>query len=171
MKPVKNRIFCDDCGHTKIFFESYRKAMRYLALNADEVERETGKRSVRAYYCRKCYGWHVTSRPHSFSRRALQRRFGSDEGGRMYDTVRQAIGSGTSIIRGLGRKVKDLKHTLRYEFINVDKCLTMIQSLIDLFEIIIKASLEKKENVDKLFKKFSSLCNIFIQKKQLVTIA
>ncbi len=89
----------------------------------------------------------------------------------MYDTVRQAIGSGTSIIRGLGRKVKDLKHTLRYEFINVDKCLTMIQSLIDLFEIIIKASLEKKENVDKLFKKFSSLCNIFIQKKQLVTIA
>lgn len=167
MKPVKNRYFCEECGHTKMLFSSCKEAKRFLHFNADEIEIETGKRPVRAYYCKSCEGWHVTSRTNSFSMNDLVRRFGNEKGRKMYDTVKNTIGFGKSISGGLRRKVKELRHNLNYETINISKCQEMIISLIDVFEVVIEAKLENKATIDCLFNKFSLLCSVFTHKKQL----
>ena len=60
MKPSK-RIYCRECGREKIVFETEKKALNFIKWNADEIESESGRRPVRAYYCECCGGYHVTS--------------------------------------------------------------------------------------------------------------
>lgn len=62
MRPTKNRYFCRACGYNKILFKSEKEALKFLDFNADEIDEETGKKPVRAYFCEVCAGWHVTSR-------------------------------------------------------------------------------------------------------------
>jgi len=61
MKPTRNQFFCIDCGKNKMRFSSDKKAMNFIKFNADEIEKETGKRLERCYYCVPCGAWHVTS--------------------------------------------------------------------------------------------------------------
>lgn len=65
MKPVKNRVYCQDCGRIKMLFDSEEKANRFIKYNKDEIESENGKSPVRAYNCKMCGGWHVTSKEES----------------------------------------------------------------------------------------------------------
>ena len=70
MKPSK-RIYCRECGRSKLLFETEQKALRFIKFNADEIETETGRKPERAYYCVCCGGWHTTSmknKPHSLTR-------------------------------------------------------------------------------------------------------
>ena len=60
MKPSK-RIYCRECGRSKLLFETEQKALRFIKFNADEIEAETGRKPERAYYCVCCGGWHTTS--------------------------------------------------------------------------------------------------------------
>ena len=60
MKPSK-RIYCRECGREKIVFETEKKALNCIKWNAEEIESESGRRPVRAYYCECCGGYHVTS--------------------------------------------------------------------------------------------------------------
>jgi len=62
MKP-KNRIYCPQCNRLKLQFESKAKAENFIRYNADEIQEENGYAPIRAYYCRCCCSWHVTSRP------------------------------------------------------------------------------------------------------------
>ena len=50
MKPSK-RIYCRECGRSKLLFETEQKALRFIKFNADEIEAETGRKPERAYYC------------------------------------------------------------------------------------------------------------------------
>lgn len=59
MKPIKNRVFCNECRRTKMLFESENKALNFLRFNAGNFE---GTSPTRVYYCSACFGWHVTSR-------------------------------------------------------------------------------------------------------------
>lgn len=63
MKPTKNRIYCNDCGHTKMLFTEKSKADNFIKFNAEEMEEEGNKVPVRSYFCSTCGGWHVTSNP------------------------------------------------------------------------------------------------------------
>ena len=70
MKPSK-RIYCRECGRSKLLFETEKKALRFIKFNADEIEAEAGRKPERAYYCECCGGWHTTSmknKPHSLTR-------------------------------------------------------------------------------------------------------
>ena len=70
MKPSK-RIYCRECGRSKLLFETEQKALRFIKFNADEIEAETGRKPERDYYCVCCGGWHTTSmknKPHSLTR-------------------------------------------------------------------------------------------------------
>lgn len=60
MRP-KNRIYCRECGRSKIVFETEKKALNFIKFNADEILEETGRAPTRAYYCQCCGGYHVTS--------------------------------------------------------------------------------------------------------------
>ena len=62
MKPTKNQYFCRDCQRQKMRFQTEKEALRFIDFNADEIEAETGKRPIRAYYCSSCAAWHITSR-------------------------------------------------------------------------------------------------------------
>lgn len=62
MRPTKNHKFCVECNRAKILFESEPKALKYIKLNYDEIFAENGKAPIRAYYCKSCCGWHVTSK-------------------------------------------------------------------------------------------------------------
>ena len=70
MKPSK-RIYCRECGRSKLLFETEKKALTFIKFNADEIEAETGRKPERAYYCECCGGWHTTSmknKPHNLAR-------------------------------------------------------------------------------------------------------
>ena len=70
MKPSK-RIYCRECGRSKLLFETEQKALRFIKFNADEIEAETGRKPERAHYWECCGGWHTTSmknKPHSLTR-------------------------------------------------------------------------------------------------------
>lgn len=62
MKPVKNRVYCYDCGRNKMLFESEKKALNFIKFNGDNIEEESGKKPLRAYFCQSCCGWHITSK-------------------------------------------------------------------------------------------------------------
>jgi hypothetical protein len=62
MKPTKNRVFCKDCGRSKMLFETEKKADTFLRFNSDEIEEEAGYKPERCYFCTYCGGWHVTSK-------------------------------------------------------------------------------------------------------------
>jgi hypothetical protein len=62
MKP-KNRVFCVDCGRSKILFETEKKATNFIHFNAKDIHEESGYSPDRSYYCKSCGGWHVTSAP------------------------------------------------------------------------------------------------------------
>lgn len=60
MKP-KRRIYCRECGRSKLVFETEKKALNFIKFNADEILNDTGRAPTRAYYCECCGGYHVTS--------------------------------------------------------------------------------------------------------------
>ena len=62
MKPTKNRIFCYDCGHIKMLFETEKKADTFIKFNVDEIKNQRGYAPIRSYFCIACNGWHVTSK-------------------------------------------------------------------------------------------------------------
>lgn len=62
MKPTKNRIFCKDCGRSKILFDTEKKAETFIKFNGDEIKLESGFKPERSYFCKYCGGWHVTSK-------------------------------------------------------------------------------------------------------------
>lgn len=169
MKPTKNKFHCPACQHSKMLFTSRKEAIRFLQYNADEIETQTGKRPVRAYYCTACCGWHVTSRPHSSAYHSLVNRYGDIEGQKIFDEVTLIKGKRQGIRDGLGRKIKQLRHILKYKEIDVDRCQKLINQLINHFETVMTNSLEEESAVMGLFGKFSALCSLFIQKKQLQT--
>lgn len=62
MKPTKNRVYCPDCGRTKMLFEDEKKALNFIKFNAESMADEcNGKVPTRAYFCMACAGWHLTS--------------------------------------------------------------------------------------------------------------
>ena len=60
MKP-KNRVYCAECRRPKIVFETERTALNFIKFNADDIEAERGVRPIRAYFCKSCGAYHVTS--------------------------------------------------------------------------------------------------------------
>lgn len=77
MKPIKNRVFCPECGRAKMLFESREKALNFIKFNKEEILEETGFAPKRCYYCDACGGWHLTSRDEkertvSFTRKIIR---------------------------------------------------------------------------------------------------
>lgn len=171
MKPTKNHYYCPGCNRQKMLFGSKKEATRFLKYNADVIEEETGKRPVRAYYCCHCCGWHLTSKPNSYGRTDLIKRFGPELGQKIYEIIFPLISKGTTITGGMSRKIKELKHNLRYEVINTIRCKSLINELFDIFEVVIGAQLEDRHTIELLFSKFSDLCSVFTMKKQQAAIA
>lgn len=171
MKPTRNQFYCPGCQHPKMMFASKKEAIRFLKYNADSIEQETGKKPIRAYYCKHCCGWHVTSKPNSYGRIDLIKRYGDEAGNEIYSRISPLIAKGSTISRGLARKLKELRHNLKYHSIDCDKCSKIIDELFNLFEIVISVRLEDKTTIDKLFTSFSNLCNQFMYKKQLAVRA
>ena len=164
MKPTKNHYYCPACQRMKILFNSQKEARLFLKFNADAIEEESGIRPIRAYYCSSCCGWHITSNPNSHTRKDLIRQFGEEVGLKMYDKISELI-KGGSIIGGLSRKIQLLRHSLKFPVINRIKCKAMIDDLFNTFEVVISARLINKPTTDKLFDKFSRLCQLFIDKQ------
>jgi len=62
MKPLKNRIFCHDCGRQKMLFETEAKAQAFMRFNNSEIKSVNGYAPIRSYFCIVCGGWHLTSK-------------------------------------------------------------------------------------------------------------
>lgn len=57
---IRNQLYCPSAYQNKLKFESEKKAETHLKWLKDE-DFEEGRKPIRAYYCRSCAGWHVTS--------------------------------------------------------------------------------------------------------------
>lgn len=170
MKPTKNQIFCPECQHPKMLFQTKSEAIRFLRYNADEIEQETGKRPVRAYYCHACGGFHVTSRPQSLTRRALIFHHGEERGSEIYDQLRDYIEKKHGLQESMSRRVKQLRHALKFPAIDIEKCGHMIAELVRCFETVIENKLAERQFVNRLLSKFNDLCIIYINKTQTATL-
>lgn len=167
MKPTKNHFYCKGCNRSKMLFATIDEALRFMKFNSDSIGQEKGKKPVRAYYCRYCCGWHVTSKPNPHGRTELIMRFGPEKGEEIYNKILPLVVKGTTIATGLLRKIKMLRHNLKFSTINSDKCGNLINELFDIFEVVIVAQLEDKKTLDNLFAKFSTLCDIFAYKRKM----
>lgn len=65
MKP-KTRVFCSSCHRHKMVFGTKKEAEMFMMYNGDDINDENGYRPIRAYYCRNCMGWHITSQEKIF---------------------------------------------------------------------------------------------------------
>ncbi len=167
MKPTKNRHYCNGCQHHKMLFETKEEAVRFINFNADTIEEETGKRPVRAYYCYACGGWHVTSRPHSQSRKSIIKRFGEEVGTEIYAKIIEITGKCRNIEEGLLRKIKELRHLLKFDQIDAERCYDKIQTLMEDFEMVIRWRFGEQTSIENLFEKFKNLCSIYLQKTKI----
>ena len=61
----KHRVFCPSANRQKLLFETERKALNFIRYNGDVIEKESGYRPIRAYYCTCCGGYHTTSQRHN----------------------------------------------------------------------------------------------------------
>lgn len=105
MKPVKNKVFCIDCGRSKQLFESESKADNFIRFNGEEILEESDKAPIRSYYCPSCGGWHVTSSPiarnvKTRSERFIEKRKADAEARREVHKV-------------YDEKIKDAKHKIK----------------------------------------------------------
>jgi hypothetical protein len=62
MKPIKNRVFCRDCGKAKMLFEDEKKANTFIKFNSKEILLNNGYSPCKSYFCIYCNGWHVSSK-------------------------------------------------------------------------------------------------------------
>lgn len=166
MKPTKNRHYCVGCQHHKILFETKEEAVRFINYNADTIEYETGRRPVRAYYCHTCGGWHVTSSRYSQNRKSIIRRFGEERGLEISAKVTELSKKCRNVEEGLLRKIRELRHLLKFEHIDAERCNDKIQKLMADFEIVISCQFGEQTSIEKLFDKFKGLCSIYLQKTQ-----
>ncbi len=167
MKPTKNRYYCVGCHHHKMLFKTKDEAIRFIQYNADCIENETGKRPVRAYYCYDCGGWHVTSSRFSQNRMSILQRFGEERGLEIFSKIMTIRGKCRNIEEGLLHHIKELRHLLKFNQIDVERCYNKIQRLIDDFEVVMSYQFGEQANVERLFEKFNDLCDIYLRKSQV----
>ena len=60
MKPTRNRVFCLECGRSKMLFETEKKALLFMKYNNEEIAAENDVVPTRAYFCESCGGGHLT---------------------------------------------------------------------------------------------------------------
>ena len=59
--PVKHQVYCPYAQKQKKPYASEKAALK--AIEYFQPEHENQKVQVRAYYCKGCAAWHITSRP------------------------------------------------------------------------------------------------------------
>lgn len=168
MKPTKNRYYCLGCQHHKMLFKTKDEAIRFIQYNADSIENETGIRPVRAYYCNDCCGWHVTSSRFSQNRKSIIRRFGEERGLDIFARITKICGKRRKVEDGLLQQIRELRHLLKFNQMDIERCYSKIQSLIDDFELVISCQFGEQTSVEKLLDKFKELCAIYLRKVQAV---
>lgn len=58
-----NRVYCFGSRKEKLQFETREKAERFIEYNSDTITDNNGYAPSRAYWCKDCCCWHVTSKP------------------------------------------------------------------------------------------------------------
>lgn len=66
MKPTKNYFSCGQCNKRKIRFDTQNEALRFIDYNSEEIREKNGYAPIRAYYCRECNCWHLTSTEYAY---------------------------------------------------------------------------------------------------------
>ena len=61
MKP-KRAMYCLESRKRKILFDTEKKANTFMKFNAEDIEKQSGYRPIRSYFCISCGGYHVTSK-------------------------------------------------------------------------------------------------------------
>lgn len=164
MKPTKNHRFCVDCMRPKMLFTSEKKALRCIEMNGDEIFDQSGSRPIRAYYCMACGGWHITSKklnPNLHS--AVEHYFMKRDALNLAINKLKKLLPGDNLEKALKTKVGILYQMVMRKKIIKSQCEEMIQLLIDIFEMIIKAKLVSSI-VRKSFNHFYHLCSVFQNK-------
>lgn len=58
----ENLVYCPASRKEKLRFETETKAYRYIEYNSERISIENGYAPIRAYWCKECGCWHVTSK-------------------------------------------------------------------------------------------------------------
>lgn len=57
-KKPTNRVFCLDCGRSKLLFDTEKRAIRFIKRCGPDINSYGGE--LRPYWCPTCFGWHIT---------------------------------------------------------------------------------------------------------------
>ncbi len=164
MKPTKNHIFCVDCWRPKMLFASEKKALRCIEMNGDEIFNASGRRPIRAYFCIACGGWHITSRKYNPNCHSIVERYFMKQDELTHNLKKLAeLLPNTNLKKAIKAKVGSLHQMVMKKIIIKSQCEQMIQTLMDIFEAIIKAKM-LTPNTRKYFDRFRNLCTIYLDK-------
>lgn len=132
MKPVKNKVFCIDCGRSKQLFESESKADNFIRFNGEEILEESDKAPIRSYYCPSCGGWHVTSSPIAWNVKTRSERF--------IEKRKADAEARREVHKVYDEKIKDAKHKIK----------DVVNSLPEAYEKLKEECLSAKTKEEKL---------------------
>ena len=59
---VMNTPYCPACHKEKMIFKTEQEALLFIEYNAERIASQKGYAPIRAYYCKSCGGWHITSK-------------------------------------------------------------------------------------------------------------
>ena len=167
MKPTQNSYFCIDCNRPKMVFSSKEKAERFIDFNADEINEETGRRPVRAYYCIACGGWHITSHEAVPQKRSLVERYfyEKDELIGLMNSLGLKVWSKNTIVNNISIHVGNFYHQVEQNIINVEACQQTADNLIKIFDYISHTSMKTTKEIQKAFSKFLAGCRLLLERK------
>ena len=118
MKPVKNRVYCYDCGRQKMLFADEKKAENFIRFHQDCDEFEKGYKPSRSYFCSVCGGWHITSKEtYNEEYIPLSKQI-------IYATINQKMEqrNGKSILKKANSKMSEVAVFLKETPVDFDKC-------------------------------------------------
>lgn len=171
MKPIKNHLFCPDCREFKMSFETEKEAYSFIEYEAEAILKENGYCPIRAYKCPRCGCWHLTSKFLSEEKDCCECSVDKEE----MEVTRHILGlvirNSNTIALNLTRKVKKLSKLLREENIDWNEASLIAKEVMEIFEKVLMTPFRYVYDVRKQFDKFHTLCNLYIWRKNLNSVA
>lgn len=170
MKPIKNRHFCPECLERKMCFETEKAAYSFIEYESGIILEENGYCPIRAYECRTCGCWHLTSE-YLYEDDCCECCVDREEMAKARRLLGLVIRNTHTIALNLSRKINILSRLLNDKVVDWDAVNLIAQELIEIFEKVGATPYRYMDNVRKQWTKFHDLCHLYTWRKNLISVA
>ena len=150
-----------------MLFPTKEKAERFMEYNSDEIDEETGRRPVRAYFCIACGGWHITSQEDSIQIHSAVDKYFQEEN-ELRDLMKSLgmkVSSNTTLSNNISCRVAEFCRHVEKQNLNVEVCRNKAGKLMSVFDRISRSSFKNKKEIQNAFNRFVDSFEQFLKRK------